>query len=103
MDWKRAFTEPNENSMDFESGKCYKVFMSFYLDADTPTSKNQKKKVYANVKSNKPTFVDICLQKLNIPEDVPEESNYTVKTGAIQNVISWGTLASIAATTYAMF
>ena len=89
--------------MDFESGKSYQVFMSFYLDEDKEGS-SQESKVYADVdKSKKPNFVTIYLQKLNVPADTPEESPYTVKAGAIQNFINWGTLASIAATTYAMF
>ena len=83
VDWKRPFTEPNENSMDFESGKSYQFFMAYYADTDKD---NNKSKVYADVNKkskNAPNFVTLYFQKLAIPEDAPEESNYVVKTGAI--------------------
>ena len=30
IDWKRPFVEGSDNAMDFESGKEYRVFMSFF-------------------------------------------------------------------------
>mgnify|MGYP006081288985 CR=1 FL=1 len=58
LDWKRPFTEGDENSMDFESGKKYEVFISFFVGQDTDTKTSL---TWADVTSNKPNFQPIYL------------------------------------------
>ena len=56
IDFKRPFIEKSENAMDFEGGKKYLTYMSYYLGKGTATKTSSVK---GDKSGTKPKFVEI--------------------------------------------
>lgn len=92
LDIARPFSEASDNSMDFESGKEYVVYISYYNDKDAA---NNTKVVYGEVNKKEPIFYPIYIQKLVIPDD-PSQNPYKVKAGAAALTTKWGAFVCLA-------
>ena len=57
LDIARPFSEASDNSMDFESGKEYVVYISYYNDKDAANTKV----VYGEVNKKEPIFYPIYI------------------------------------------
>ena len=83
VDIKRPFKETPLNSMDFESGEKYEVFMAFRV--------GKKGAINSNIKSKKgePVFDNLYINKL-VPKDLKalEKTNFTEMTAMKLNLMS---------------